>query len=981
MRYLAKREDFIRRAKAAMGTNDLILSINEGTGGPGYNEVMWHDSLIGRLIDHIIRKAKIAFNLMRIKPLIRRLRMEFDRLSSEGMIAKIVTESSSDPYKLMISKLYEELTNLVDNGGNVGEIKRIAKECLNITVKLLPNFKDEEKAELETCKAELEAFIKAIEGLNDDEGGEATDDEDEEEVSTTDDDAMTIARFNNFRHLFKMLIIYQGIRRETAELAKTRATQQAGATQQTGTNTAAPTGTNAGNTTTTTATNTTNTTTGTTQNNSRLYRYDHFMRINEEGVAGTAGKVVGVVYKFITGQKDERKEDPQTAKLMAALGKLWGVFNTQKGVLDRGSEMEKFLDNFTKEKDGKTQTYSKFKSYIDRIYGKVSTSGALKEAVTAMDELLNKSEQIGAIVVEIYNITKTKPNGEFPNKPGVAGEVWDEFCKNVMEFNKTMPLAVEKAAGAVEIKVGDNVSWKSAKTGDNITYPVIRVDGDTLVFKDKKGQEFTKKSREVKIVESLSILLEADEPQTPDNQTPDNQTPGNNTPTPGNNTPTPDKPGADTEPRLIETGTVSERIKDFFDKYCKTVRNYVLDKTEVDKITANIEKLAKEKEGFFIDGFDPVIQIVRLFNRAYKLYTVETISKRKDGTVAPTVYNEYTSLGGRSSSGDLNGWAGPFRNKRIFNTWEDAVLEIMANKKYEFIFSSSTSLRLPKVANPKDPEDYEYRKGAGAKLREFINDVLDGEDFYKAGGSGTEGGAQKKFLERYFGKLDASADSATGLTLTEKEGPEIGSLAEKVDASKLVVSFAEIEAQRDFKVGTFFAVKATFKGKDGNPDQTGWRYFRVTGPRSVMFSKTMYFFEGMFPFRKKESPLDGQKFNFEGGVIIDPQKKATTKEGYFQMCYAFAKVDLGKIFRTGNTVDVKYIEGINRDAVKEEKYTVEKVYWLCKKDAKNKPVLLEMPIDETDLKKWIKKYGTSYSRIPEVPLNGDYARNTDIRTV
>jgi hypothetical protein len=89
---------------------------------------------------------------------------------------------------------------------------------------------------------------------------------------------------------------------------------------------------------------------------------------------------------------------------------------------------------------------------------------------------------------------------------------------------------------------------------------------------------------------------------------------------------------------------------------------------------------------------------------------------------------------------------GPWRNNEIFDKWEDAVFDILGNRKYQVIFDKSTFLRVGD----------EMREGKGPKLRQFITDLLDGTKLYKPGSEGK--GSQAKFLDSYF---DTIPDGAT----------------------------------------------------------------------------------------------------------------------------------------------------------------------------------------------------------------------------
>lgn len=196
--------------------------------------------------------------------------------------------------------------------------------------------------------------------------------------------------------------------------------------------------------------------------------------------------------------------------------------------------------------------------------------------------------------------------------------------------------------------------------------------------------------------------------------------------------------------------TMADKIQDYFEKKID-FSSWVLDKTEIQKVKTSIDKKMEEsKNGLTIDGMDPVLDIVRCFNRAYKLHTTQVIpSNRTGGEVSNHIFREYTSFGGGSPA-TAGASGGPYRNNAIFNQWEDEVHKIMKRTEYQKIFNVGTRL---KVGN-------DYIEKAGMNLRKFMNDLLDGDDLYK-GGDGKEQGAQAKFLDKYFGYKDGDNPQST----------------------------------------------------------------------------------------------------------------------------------------------------------------------------------------------------------------------------
>jgi hypothetical protein len=202
----------------------------------------------------------------------------------------------------------------------------------------------------------------------------------------------------------------------------------------------------------------------------------------------------------------------------------------------------------------------------------------------------------------------------------------------------------------------------------------------------------------------------------------------------------------DSNPDKIKTQTTSDKIIEYFDKNMN-FDAWVIEKTEAEKIEKNIEKYSKgENKEIVLSGIDPILNIVKLFNRAYKIHTVDVIpGGRSGGSLSGIggrkVFREYDAFG--YTSGEPNAVTqGPYRNKKVFNIWEDAVLDIMSKREYQPIFSKKTKIQ---VGN-------ELKPNVGVALRQFMTDMLDGEKLYK-GERGDGGSTQKKFLAKYFGDI------------------------------------------------------------------------------------------------------------------------------------------------------------------------------------------------------------------------------------
>jgi len=170
-------------------------------------------------------------------------------------------------------------------------------------------------------------------------------------------------------------------------------------------------------------------------------------------------------------------------------------------------------------------------------------------------------------------------------------------------------------------------------------------------------------------------------------------------------------------------------------------------KYQLTKSPEELEKefVSKNEKSITID---PIIEIVKLFNRAYKLHTPGPIpSGRKSGKVSNSVFREYEYVGKgtdpsrMASDGGVEPGMGPYRNKSLFNKWENAVLDIIKKPEYQQIFNEKTYFHF----SPADPRynSQSKKKGGGKALLKLINSLLDGSDLYKEG-------AQSKFISEYF---------------------------------------------------------------------------------------------------------------------------------------------------------------------------------------------------------------------------------------
>jgi hypothetical protein len=258
-----------------------------------------------------------------------------------------------------------------------------------------------------------------------------------------------------------------------------------------------------------------------------------------------------------------------------------------------------------------------------------------------------------------------------------------------------------------------------------------------------------------------------------------------------------------------DTGDQSKKILDFFNENCKEVRAFVISDEEITTLNKKMEESEKNNKGIIM-GMDPIIEIMKLFIKAYKTYTVKTITKRTENVDTNTL-SEYTSFGAQSA--DDTGRQGPYRNNKLFDLWENAVNDIRKDRKYQAIFTENAKLRLPKVTdpNPTNTEDWVIKPNAGAAFRKFINEVLDGDTLYKSGSTG----AVATFIEKYFG--DGSVSEKDGKGLQGTDLTEATEIATEIDKNSIKLKLKEVTDINPV-ANTFFTITGMKPGDATKPD-------------------------------------------------------------------------------------------------------------------------------------------------------------------
>jgi len=210
---------------------------------------------------------------------------------------------------------------------------------------------------------------------------------------------------------------------------------------------------------------------------------------------------------------------------------------------------------------------------------------------------------------------------------------------------------------------------------------------------------------------------------------------------------------------LREKNEYSSQITEKFDEiFTEDVKNYF---TITEEKISDFNGRVKKRESMVFTDADPIIEIVRLFNRAWRIHTPGVIpSGRTNGKVSNSVFREYEDLGERGGTPNDPG-SGPYRNIELYEAWFEAVQDILSDTKYRPIFSEEVVFRFKNIETGEDGDSIPK---AGKILLKFVNELLSDTKMYKDG-------AMTKFIQEYF-NLDSKV--ITIKTITDPQFPNDG---------------------------------------------------------------------------------------------------------------------------------------------------------------------------------------------------------------
>lgn len=823
MKYLKGRERFLSDIKQLNQQQINEAFDMGGSQGPFGNDIAWGDSLVGRLINWAIRKIGVAVNMVRIQPVINRLKMEFRYLLESSKAAGLDEETRKKIsmfiivqqiriIKFAIVDMKSPGTDEDVEGGEIQDITEMGfsdiktenylKECESIIdgcVEQMSGAVDEYGEidnfdELMKIMKELQGMIKIMkqEIKEEEGGGSEEEDSKKDETITSMDDYIA-----NFSSVANIVLEYDAIRKAKAEQFKGK-TPTSGESK--GLTQSAPV----------------------------------------EAEKQVMGSKTMDSYSFIS-------EATTGSPIMKPLKSL---YDTMKQISPE--DLTTDLQSFLKMSD-ETKKSEKFARPIGNIYKYIRLKSGIKESVRINEDInmiLSKDKVIGDALVALYTVSKTKPDGGFP-------EVTPKLKQALATFNLTM-------ANCLKPKEKEEVPSESKESQAKNEKLVLNYQDfkEEFIVNESKIGEFLGWGA-AKIAQ-LFGYGEEEAKQVKDE---------------------------DVKKMKVSKDKAQKILSLYWnDLYTNRITKVLITEDEFRKLTEELSKLDEEPgtgEGIIINGIDPIIAILRCFNRAYKLYTVPVIpGGRSKGAVDRATFAEYTSFGSRSYGESLSAYAGPFRHNKTYNMWENAVMDIMQDSEFQSIFDKDTVLQVGD----------KRKTGAGPILRQFMTDIMDGETLYKSGEDRTTtggGGAQKQLLDKYFGEVVKVEEvdpkkfafgSQTELTENEELQGKIKSTTVKFEPGNT----RDIK-EDDFK-GMMFKLKVEMeKPKDFDADtkdddqkeknreiETEKRYFFVqeAGGGDFFLVHSISFFEFA---RYIESDYTAEKRDQKMTVSFDPASLKTER--------------------------------------------------------------------------------------------------------
>jgi hypothetical protein len=164
----------------------------------------------------------------------------------------------------------------------------------------------------------------------------------------------------------------------------------------------------------------------------------------------------------------------------------------------------------------------------------------------------------------------------------------------------------------------------------------------------------------------------------------------------------------------------------------------------------DLSKKKKIEKGKNADAYDHIIRIINIFGKAYKLYAVDEIpSGRLNGFISQKTFREYEFIGKGEHpklGADHGPGYGPWASIIVLDKWDKGVMKLLEDPRYRKVLANTEFVSEAEESTKTKME----KPGSGKTLFTFINDMIGWNGVYR-------NFKEKRFkiLEKYFGGTTA----------------------------------------------------------------------------------------------------------------------------------------------------------------------------------------------------------------------------------
>jgi hypothetical protein len=742
--------------------NSEVSSINEVF----TNDIPWGDSLVGRLINSIARKGKIAFNVNMIDGVFKRLQRKFDEINEFGT----VEISKSDKSFIAISTLFGTLKENIDKGEDIDLIITNVRD-------LILEFESSDYKKKDDMIGYLEKFLEFLEDLK--KGGESESDSGEENEETKKNEFFIQTR----KFLEGIVQISKVISSETQPVGRSKNPNLQNFLQVLA---------------------------QIEENGKPLNLFLSKDKVEKSKIIDEAVNLCDLVIQDFK-KEGNHKEYVNYSKIKNRLleykkldfvtGNIY-TYKTKDGKKINVKLISKTHDvRVGPDKKWMTKDDQKVKDLDDGMFSVIMPDKEGNYTSSSTQFAVPASSLSESLIFESNEVSPVKGNAAWKKIREIYSKSeLQNFQKDLEDFIKFDEDDSEfESKKENVIKIGKQVISNVNTTAKPLTYDELvkedltqsQISNDLpksislflraiLPLKENMGlleyipkiKDFTKN-----VLDSFSKMSEFLVKDTKSS----------------------DDPKKDEDQKKQESSNLSwENFLLVLEK--SRYQNQIIEKFNeifTDEVTKDfqvseakkveLEKKVKSGEKAINLSDLDLIDIVRIFRRAWRLHTPGSIpSGRSGGKVSISVFNEYEYAGGGSPGTATDPGAGPYRNKKTWDKWYNLVSQLTTDKKYRKIFDEGVPIKFG---------GSDEATSNGRKFLAFMTDMLEDTEQY------TSSGKMSDLLFKYFGiKVDVGGKEIVPGDRSEVEKAASGITKTDLNFSTKSINSEVLKKYKDFLV-------------------------------------------------------------------------------------------------------------------------------------------------------------------------------------